>query len=171
MSENDPILDDIAQALQALAGRLDAIEKRQESILDGLSRERETHRQSLGLLIQFLERQTASLKQIEAKVAEGVAIKRQAMVKGQVVIGKPKPPVEPQPAQRAEPSSPLPPSELPLEALPEPIALPEPEPLPPPFQPSQPAQPLQEIEQQISEAIGNISAMLKKKEGRRKKSG
>lgn len=148
MSDADPILDDIALALTALAGRLDALEKGQESIIKAAHQERDMQRQTLGLLIQFLERQTKSLKRIEGKMGEMSAVRRQATVKSQVVLTKPAP--------------------KPVVAL-KPVPKPKPQSQPQPSAPPPEAEP--QIEQQISEAIGNISAMLKKKETRKRKGG
>lgn len=162
MSDADPILDDIALALTALAGRMDALEKGQEVVAKTLHQEREIQRQTLGLLIQFLERQTETLKRIEGKMGEISAARRQATVKGQVVLTKP----TPKPATNSAPNPVSNPG-----AAPKP--LPKPKPLPRPASPaSVPAPEAEpEIEQQISEAIGNISAMLKKKETRKRKGG
>lgn len=152
MSDADPILDDIALALTSLAGRLDALEKGQEAVAKALHQERDMQRQTLGLLIQFLERQTESLKRIEGKMGEAPAVRRQATIKSQVLLAKPTPKPAPKPVVVLKPV---------------PKAKPQPQPQPQPSPPPAVVEP--EIEQQISEAIGNISAMLKKKEGKRRK--
>ncbi|MBI5120885.1 MAG: hypothetical protein HZA67_07750 [Rhodospirillales bacterium] len=153
MSDADPILDDIALALTALAGRMDALEKGQEAVAKALHQERDLQRQTLSLLIQFLERQTESLKRIEGKMGEAPAVRRQATIKSQVLLTKPTPKPAPKPVVELKP-------------------VPKAKPLPRPPAPVSPAAAVEpEIEQQISEAIGNISAMLKKKEGKRRKGG
>ncbi|MDK9720826.1 MAG: hypothetical protein OEL53_06545 [Rhodospirillales bacterium] len=155
MSDADPILDDIALALTALAGRMDALEKGQEAVAKALHQERDLQRQTLNLLIQFLERQTESLKRIEGKMGEAPAARRQATIKSQVLLTKPMPKPAPKPV---------------VEMKPVPKAKPQPQSRSPaPVSPPAAVEP--EIEQQISEAIGNISAMLKKKEGKRRKGG
>lgn len=153
MSDADPILDDIALALTALAGRMDALEKGQEGLAKLLHQERDLQRQTLSLLIQFLERQTESLKRIEGKMGEAPAVRRQATIKSQVLLAKPMPKPAPKPVVELKP-------------VPKAKPQPQPQPSPPP-----PAVVEPEIEVQISEAIGNISAMLKKKEGKRRKGG
>ncbi len=162
MSEAELTLDEIAQALTELARRIGAVEQAHETLAAGVSREREVQRHTLTLLAQLMERQTESLKRAEekfaAQIAELAPPRRQAIVKGKVVIAMPKPPVQPSaPQPPAPPPAPEPP--------PKPAAIrqPRPKPVPPASGPEP------EIEQQISEAIGNISAMLKKKEGKRRK--
>ncbi len=159
MNDSNLTLDEIALALAELAGRLGRIEQAQESLSSSLVRDREIQRQTLGLLVQLLERQTGSLKRIEALAAtspqDPSQPRRQAVVKGQVMVTRPKA----APTQMARPAlaakaPPAPRTVKPKAEPPLPLAS-EPEP---------------EIEQQISEAIGSISAMLKKKETRRRKS-
>ncbi|CAA6606077.1 hypothetical protein MTBLM1_70293 [Rhodospirillaceae bacterium LM-1] len=160
MNDSNLTLDEIALALAEMAGRLGRIEQAQESLSSSLVRDREIQRQALGLLVQLLERQTDSLKRIEAMAAmppqEPSQPRRQAVVKGQVMVARPKA----APIQMAKPAlaAKAPPA-------PRPSVKPKEE---PPLPPASEAEP--EIEQQISEAIGSISAMLKKKETRRRKS-
>ncbi|TAN57253.1 MAG: hypothetical protein EPN26_02735 [Rhodospirillales bacterium] len=147
MSDTDEALSILAQALAELSGRLDAIEQTQNAVLSSINRERDVQRQTFSLLVQLLERQAASLKQIDEKVT----MRRQTTVKGQVVVGRPmqpKPAPQPQNKPVAKPKTQTEPADPP--PLLEPVAEPE-------------------IEQQISQAIGNISAMLKKKETRKRK--
>lgn len=139
MSDADPVFKDIADNLADLARRLASVEAAQEALARGLGHERDMQRQTLGLLVQLLERQNDSLKRVEAKLhetavptAEPPAPKRQAVVKGQVLVAKPKPAAKPKARVKDE-------------------------------------TPGDEIDQQISEAIGNISAMLKKQSSRKRK--
>lgn len=141
MSDVDPVFKDIADHLADLAKRVAAVEVLHETLAQGLTHERELQRQTLGLLVQLLERQTESLKRVEAKLHEApppatptepTAPKRQAVVKGQVLVARPKAAAKPKAKPRQD-------------------------------------EPDDEIDLQISEAIGNISAMLKKQSGRKRK--
>lgn len=169
MSEAELTLDEIAQALAELARRIGAIEQAHETLAAGVSREREVQRHTLTLLAQLMERQTESLKRAEekfaAQMAELAAPRRQAIVKGKVVIAKPKPPAPPPAPPPVQPPAPEP-QPKPADVSPR---QPRPKPAPPASAPLPTPEP--EIEQQISEAIGNISAMLRKKEGKRRKNG
>ncbi|MBF0356255.1 MAG: hypothetical protein HQL43_13560 [Alphaproteobacteria bacterium] len=168
MDESNTTFSNLGQALAELSGRLTVIERSQEALLAGQARERDTQRQTMALMAQLLEHQMAVLKRIEEK-AEAIqqATRRQTVVKGKVVIAKPatsKQALKPEPVSDA-----MTPSPKPLSATPPPMGMPTPKML---IEDSQPEMlPLvePEIEQQISQALGNISAMLKKKEPRRRK--
>ncbi|MBF0168418.1 MAG: hypothetical protein HQL45_12385 [Alphaproteobacteria bacterium] len=177
MDESNTTFSNLGQALAELSGRMAAIERSQEALLAGQARERDTQRQTMALMAQLLEHQMAVLKRIEEKTeAIQQATRRQTVVKGKVVIAKPtafKPSSQPE----AEPL-PLPEASTlpkPLSATPPPMGMPTPkmlieDSLAEDSQPDMLPLVEPEIEQQISQALGNISAMLKKKEPRRRKS-
>lgn len=139
MSAPDPILDDIAGSLADLAKRLAAIEAAHEALTSTLSHERDVQRQSLLMLVRLLERQTDSLRRLEEK------------------LGAPSQPAAPPPPPRRQAVV----KGQVIVAKAKPKAKPA----------ARPATAFagDEIDHQISEAIGNISAMLKKKAPKRRK--